>query len=552
MKLSRRHFLAAGIAGAATACTGSDTPLSQPGSTEPTTTTDAPTTTTEVQPTLAQAPDFAGPDPFGLGVASGDPDSTSVVLWTRLVVPDNQIERPESVAVDVALDDTFETLVTSVIADAPAIHGHSVHAIVENLEPDTWYQYRFRVGDTVSPTGSTRTMPSAGNAPPLRFGFSSCQNWEQGTYAAHRELVDSDLDLFVWLGDYIYESGPNNQGTSTSAGPRLHESPEVTDLAGYRGRYIQYRSDPWLQAHHAARPWIVTWDDHEVDNNYAGLANQDDQDAASFEQRRQAAQQAWWEHMPVRIAPPDPDSSEPFLIHRTARWGDLLDLHMLDGRQFRDPQPTDGETINIPQAANLGIRTLGPTARSTDQTFLGIEQRQWLIDQVESSTATWSVLGNQVYMHGLNALPGAEPSTNTDSWDGYFGERRLLLETLGATATNLVVLTGDFHAGTVADLRPDPYDLSAPVVGTEFMAPAISSRFPAALLGLAPLVIGLNPQVRHFEPANGFMVCEVDESTWSTRIFVVDAADENSPSTAAGDFTVAAGTPGVDTVALPS
>ena len=545
MALNRRHFLATGLAGVAAACSSnssnaSESSADEPAESTPSTNTSAPTTTTAPETALVDAPEFASPNPFLLGVASGDPDPTSVVLWTRLI---SDLTTDLEVALDIALDDEFGELVSSEIISALAEDAHSVHAIPDSLEPDTWYSYRFRIGEHSSPTGRARTTPDGG-VTPTSFGFSSCQNWQQGAYAAHRELATQELDFFVWLGDYIYESGPLDLGVVTAAGPRLHDSGEIATLDDYRARYALYKSDPWLQANHAARPWLVTWDDHEVDNDHAGSSSEDGQDPAAFDQRRRMAYKAWWEHQPVRGGPPSLDPAEPYIIYRTHRWGDLLDLHMLDGRQFRDPQPTDGEPIDLPGAANLPIQTLSPTSLNPEQSMLGLDQRQWLIDEVTGTNAIWSTLANQVYMHGISALPGNEPTVNPDSWDGYAGARRVLIEALGEQANNLVVLTGDFHAATVADLRADPFDMSLPVVGTEFMAPAISSQFPQQLLGLAPLVVALNAQIQHFEPRNGFMTCSVDETTWETTLHtVLDATDEMSQTQVTGQFRVSAGNP---------
>lgn len=506
---------------------------------DPTTTIAASTTTV---PIPIDAPSYDGSDaPFSLGVASGDPDSTSVVLWTRLL--GNELaEADYSLAVDVALDAEFTDLVTSSIADAPARFGNSVHALASGLEPDTWYWYRFRAGDSISPLGRTRTMPAETDDTPLRFGFSSCQNWESGAYAAHRHLADADLDLFVWLGDYIYEYGPRDQGVTTIAGPRVHNSPEIEDLDAYRARYAQYRSDLDLQAHHAARPWIVTWDDHELDNNYAGLNTEDRQDQDAFDERRRVAHQAWWEHMPVRLDPPE----QRLQIYRTLQWGSLVNLHMLDGRQYRAPQPVDGEPVDLPGGGSFGVQRLGPTALNPQQTMLGPEQRQWLEGQVAASRATWTVLGNQVYMHGLNALPGDLPAINPDSWDGYFGERRELLRALSESTDNLIVLSGDFHSSSVGELRPDPFAIEEPIVGTEFMAPAISSLFPERLVGLAPFVLSVNQQIRHFDPRNGFMTCEVDADSWTTTLHILDdVTSEGSALTTTATIVVTAGTPGI-------
>ncbi|MGI9607306.1 MAG: alkaline phosphatase D family protein [Acidimicrobiales bacterium] len=546
--ISRRTAIAGVVGAAITACTSSDSgepagdtvaeSTTAPERTESTTTA-APTTTEAPRIDAIPSPAYAGDNPFVLGIASGDPDETSVVLWTRLVANDLALE--QDVAVDVATDDTFTELVSSSLTTTTADHAHSAHVIAAALEPNSWYSYRFRVGDHTSPVGRSRTTPRPGQESPMRLGFSSCQNWESGGYAAHRHLAEADLDLFVWLGDYIYEYGPGNRGVVSSAGLREHDSPEVTDLAGYRGRYALYKSDPALQSHHAARPWAVTWDDHEIDNNHAGLTTEDGQEETAFLERRRAAHQAWWEHMPVRL---DPPSGDTFRIHRSIHWGETASIHLLDGRQYRDPQPTDGDPVEL---GGVVVQTLGPTANDPAHTMLGTEQESWLIDAVDTSPGRWQVLGNQVYMHGLNALPGEVPTINTDSWDGYHGSRRALLEALAGTrAENLVVLTGDFHAASVGDVHTDPFDRSSPVVATEFMAPAISSTFPASLRPLAPLALAVNPQIRHFDPDNGFMTCVVDGATWTTELHILDdVTDEASGISVRASFAITNGTAGV-------
>ena len=551
--LTRRDFLIGGVAATAAACSSGDSTAGSESSGAPassaaeTTTTAAPTTTTTALQPLP-APDYAGADPFGFGVASGDPDDVSIVLWTRLDPGDSPLSADQDVVVDVAGDADFAELVSSTVVTARVEHGHSVHAIADGLQPDSWYHYRFRVGDHVSTTGRTRTAPSAGESVDrLRVGVSSCQNWELGTFVAHRHLAESELDLFVFLGDYVYEYAPNEPTVTTSAGPRIHDGPEPRDLDDYRRRYSQYRRDPDLQAHHAAHPWLVVWDDHEVDNNYAGLVPAGGEPSDAFAARRHDAYRVWWEFTPVRTGPPTPDGLR---IHRTVGWGDLADIHMLDGRQYRDPQPTDGEPVDIPGAGDLGARALGPTALDPDHTMLGSEQEVWFVGQVSSSSARWQLVGNQVMMHGIKAFPGDVPVTPTDTWDGYHASREQLLERL-ADASNLVVLTGDFHSATIADLRSDPFDLARPIVGAELMAPAISSQFVEALRPIAPLALSINPQVRHFDPENGYIVCTVDTDKVIAELFIVDdVTDERSGVEMTARATIIAGTPGIESVEL--
>ncbi|MFV2039029.1 MAG: alkaline phosphatase [Acidimicrobiales bacterium] len=556
--LSRRAFLAATVAAAAAACSdGADT--SAPATAAPAATTRPdptaapdPTTTPPPSPTPEAAPIELAGDPFSLGVASGDPTDTSVILWTRLAPDPMAGGGMPDVAVpvrwEVGTDDTFAEVVASGTERAVPGLAHSVHVDASGLQPDSWYMYRFSVGEYDSPVGRTRTLPPPDSSPAdLTLAFSSCQNYEAGFYAAHRHLAAEQADLFVWLGDYIYEYGPGQFPVEGPTGDvRVHNSPEVTDLAAYRNRYALYKGDVDLQAHHAARPWIITWDDHEVDNDHAGDVSENDDDPEVFSERRAAAYQAWYEHLPVRLDPPEGSS---YRIHRNFNWGDLADVFVLDGRQYRDDQPTDGTFIPLPglEDESLPLRTLSPTALDPEHTFLGREQETWLIDGVGASSAIWKVLAQQVMMHGLSVLPGQDPPlVATDTWDGYYGNRKRILEAFAAAGVeDLVVLTGDFHAASVGDLKPDPFDSTSPVVGTEFMATSISSSFPEAAADAAPLILAFNPHIRFFDPRKGYTICSVRRDEWVAVYKALD--DPTNPESAIATiatFTVASGTPG--------
>src|SRR5687768_5684522 len=219
-------------------------------------------------------PRFAD-DPFQLGIASGDPTSTGGVLWTRLaprpLEPEGGMEGVRvAVTWEVAGDDQFRQVVRQGGSTAVPELGYSIHAEVDGLAPDRWYHYRFRTSDAVSPVGRLRTAPSAGAATPLRLGVASCQHWEQGLFTALGHMSREELDLIAHLGDYIYETAGFPDRV------RRHVGLEIRTLDDYRRRYAQYKTDPLLQAAHARCPWIVTWDDHEVDNNYAGLLGENE------------------------------------------------------------------------------------------------------------------------------------------------------------------------------------------------------------------------------------------------------------------------------------
>ena len=560
-RITRRGFLAGTIAAALAACsdsgdggsttsppgtTGATTvpPTTPPSSAAPTTTAAA-TTTTAAPATTTTVASRIPSDPFALGVASGDPLADSVILWTRLVptepLPDSDIE----VDWEVATDDTMADIVSTGSAMAFAALGHSVHADATGLEADTEYYYRFRVGGFETTPARTHTFAAPGTMPEqFRFAFSSCQNWEQGYFAAYRDLVEQGgIDAFVFLGDYIYEYASG--GYSDDRGRTTGHDFECETVDQYRQRYALYQSDPLLQAAHALVPWIITWDDHEVDNDYANASSEEDAEREAFLARRAAGYQVWYEHMPVRLDPPDgPD----FPIYRSFAHGDLLQFHVLDTRQYRADQQRGEPFVDvIGEAVQVRDDTL---SFSPEQTLLGEAQHQWLIDGVGTSGAIWDVLAQQVFMFGGNAVVGADPPVVVvDTWDGYSGARQALLEAIGPVADNLIVLTGDFHSAAVADLRSDPFDLTLPIVGSEFMASSISSSFfgdDEVIKGLVEAALAGNPQLKWFDTQRGYTVCDVTPERWhATFRAVADQFDEASPVETITEWEVIAGTPGV-------
>jgi len=484
-------------------------------------------------------------DPFTLGVASGDPLADSVILWTRLLPAELLSDDDVDVAWEVATDEAFTDVVASGTAPAVAALGHSVHVDASGLAADTEYWYRFSLDEFTTTPARTRTFAAEGTMPDrFRFAFSSCQNWEQGYYAAYRDLVEEgDIDAFVFLGDYIYEYASG--GYADARGRQTGQDFECETVEQYRERYALYHGDPLLQGAHAAVPWIITWDDHEVDNDYAGDVSEQDDDRTAFLERRAAAYQAWYEHMPVRLDPPDGPDYE---IYRSFAHGDLVRFHVLDTRQYRADQQRSAPFVEqLGDAVQVRDETL---ADDLGQTILGEAQRTWLIDGVAASNAVWDVLAQQVFMFGGNAVAGsAPPVVVVDTWDGYAADRRAVLDALGTSADNLVVLTGDFHSAAVAELRADPFDTTLPVVGTEFMASSISSSFfddDETVEGLVTGALAANPQLKWFDARRGYTVCEVTPERWvATYRAVEDQFDEASPVTAVSSWEVVAGNPGV-------
>lgn len=418
--------------------------------------------------------------PFRLGVASGSPRPSGVVLWTRLIEAPLATQPfaavPLAVRWEVAQDEAFGKIAASGIATALPELGHSIHVEVEGLLPDRWYWYRFMLGDAVSPVARTRTAPAADALPPqLRLAFASCQHWEFGCYGAHRHIALMAPDLVVFLGDYIYEWGPYQLTHPTTPTRRDIES---FTLADYRMRYAQYKSDPHLQAAHHAAPWIVTWDDHEVANDYADA--RDERLDEQFLSRRAAAYQAFYEHMPIRL-PPLPSGRDRFAhlrVYDCHNWGRLACFHVLDNRQYRShhacARPDIGGSSSI----------LASCAERLDagRSLLGREQEKWLADGLARSAARWNILAQQTLMAQSSQVAmrsAVEGRFWNDGWDGYPAARsRLFDDIASARPANPVVLSGDVHTFYAADLKRDflqPASTANPVIATEFCGTSVTS-----------------------------------------------------------------------------
>ena len=477
-------------------------------------------------------------DRFGLGVASGCPRPDSVVLWTRLTGDD----LPERVTVgwELARDERFKDIAASGTSAAEAEWAHSVHVEAPGLAPGRWYWYRFTVPGSRSPAGRTRTAPAPGAAEPMQFAIASCQRWDHGHYAAWRHMADENLDLVLFLGDYIYESAP------APGRVRLHEGHGATrTLAQYRSRYAQYKSDPALQRMHASAPWITVWDDHEVENDYANDRGQTLE--RDFLLRRAAAYQAYWEHMPF------PNSARPrgpdMRIFERYDWGRLARIHAVDDRQYRDHQACSpfgrgGSSTVTPAAC--------PELLDPKRTLLGTAQEGWLAEGW-SREQGWNLLAQQTLMARFSwrdpavrevpDLPGGQYWT--DGWDGYPAARaRLLQAAVGRKATNLVVLGGDVHANYVADLKLDFDDAKAPVVATEFCGTSITSEGMAQ--ARVDAALGFNPHIRYARAdERGYVRFTLDAKTLQAQLRVLD--DVRLPDSAirtAARFAVEAGRPG--------
>lgn len=473
--------------------------------------------------------------PFTLGVASGDSASDGFVLWTRLaprpLEPGGGMSpEPVEVAWEIAADEGMTQVVRRGRATADPDWAHSVHVEVGGLEPDRWYWYRFMAGGEASPLGRTRTLPAAGALPErLRFAFASCQKYEVGYFTAYEHLVREDIDLILFLGDYIYEN------TDGGDAVRPHGLPQALTLGDYRLRYAVYKADPALQAAHAAAPWIVTWDDHEVSNDYAGefAEHPGSGDPARFLLRRAAAYRAYYEHMPLRrtARPVGPDLQ----LYRRVDFGRLARFNVLDTRQYRTDQP-----------AGPRLQAVRPALQDPAATLLGPDQLAWLFEGLDRSAATWNVLAQQVLMAPVDRVPGPDEVVDVDKWAGYEFERRRVLRHFHEKNTvNPIVLTGDKHNNWANELLLDPDGSGERPVAAEFLGTSITSGgdgmdrpdYTAALFAE-------NPCVKYHNNERGYVRCELTPAGWRSDFRTIPyVTRRGAPLQTRASFAVQAGDP---------
>ncbi|HEX9397739.1 MAG TPA: alkaline phosphatase D family protein [Burkholderiales bacterium] len=472
--------------------------------------------------------------PFALGVASGYPSPTGIVLWTRLLGALGDATVP--VGWEIADDESMRTIVSSGTMAAEPAWAHSVHVEVDGLQPDRWYWYRFSARAARSAVGRTRTSPAAhARAQRLRFAFASCQQYEQGYFGAYRHVVADQPDLVAFLGDYIYES---NWGRELV---RSHDAPEPYTLEEYRARYALYKSDPDLQAAHAACPWIFTWDDHEVDNDYADDRPEDGMERAPFLERRAAAYRAYYEHqpLPLRMRPDGPRMR----IHTQLGWGALARFYLLDCRQYRSWQacPRPGRrggsnTVDIEACPRLA---------APGRTMLGRRQERWLDGALADSRAAWNILGQTTLMAQLDQKPGPGRMAWTDGWDGYPAARsRLLSSFQKCRVSNPVVIGGDVHSFNVADLKADFDDPASPVVASEFVGTSITSQAwpPERLAALLPD----NPHLKFADGRyRGYVRVELAPAKWRADLRAMESVrTRDAACNTLASFAVENGKPG--------
>lgn len=430
--------------------------------------------------------------PFTLGVASGDPRPDSMVLWTRLAPAPlegdgGMAPHPVPVRWELAEDERFARIIRHGTAIADPAWGHSVHVEPADLPADRRYYYRFIAGGHASPVGRTRTAPAPhAKVDRLRLCFGSCQKYEVGYYAGYRHMVEEDPDLILFVGDYIYEGKPDPKAL------RPHLNPEPFDAAGYRMRYASYKMDPLLQAAHAAAPWLLTWDDHEVSNDYANDRDELNHDPAFVVRRRAAAYQVYWEHQPLRqwARPKGPNAT----LYNALSWGDLARFQIIDDRQYRGPWACQPPELALQHKHYAELIPSCPDL-TADRTMLGQRQERWLMDELASSKARWNLLSQQTLMAPLKRFDPKHPEDgphlwSADTWSGYPAARdRIFRRWAEAKTPNPIALGGDIHSFAASDLRhPDRPDR---VIAAEFVGGSITSLFhdeyvkkEAALAGL--------------------------------------------------------------------
>ncbi|WP_326706149.1 alkaline phosphatase D family protein [Streptomyces cyaneofuscatus] len=483
-------------------------------------------------------------NPFTLGVASGDPLPGSVLIWTRLAprpyepaggLPASRVQ----VTWELAHDEAFRRIVRRGTVTAHAEFAHSVRADVQGLDPGRGYFYRFRTGSWTSPTGRTRTAPAAGTrTSSLTLAAVSCQAYHDGYFTAHRHLAAEDVDVVFHLGDYLYEYAVTATGGARNYTDRrlpAHYNRETMTLEDYRLRYALYKSDPDLIAAHAAHPFVVTWDDHETENNYAGEIPENDVPPEEFLLRRASAYRAYWENQPLRT--PQRPTGPDMRLYRRLTFGRLAQFDILDTRQYRSDQ-----------AYGDGWRTPGPESEDPARTMTGAAQERWLIDGWRASDATWNVVPQQVTFAERRDVPTAAYKLSMDAWDGYPASRqRVLAGAESAGVENLMVLTGDVHVSYAFDLKKDFADPASRTVGTEIVTTSVSSgKDGAERPANWENQTRANPHMKHYNGRRGYALVTLTEKQARADFRTVSAVTTpGAPVTTAASFVTEAGNPGL-------
>lgn len=471
-------------------------------------------------PSLAMVAVPAAGALFQHGVASGDPLSDRVILWTRITLPEPR--NVVNVVWTVARDPAMKQVVQRGTAKTNPARDFTVKVDATGLQPGSTYYYGFKVDGQASAVGRTRTLP-VGAVQRLRLAVVSCSNHAYGYFNAYRRVAErADLDAVVHLGDYLYEYGPNQYGSA-----RTPEPPnEMVTLSDYRLRHAQYKRDADLQAVHHQHPMICIWDDHEISNDAwkNGAQNHSEPTEGSWPSRVQVGLQAYYEWMPVRI----PNATQPRRNQRAFAFGDLIDLVMLEERLSGRSQQLPA---TIPTQFGNAFAQVGAFADPA-RTLLGDDQEAWLANRLRTSPARWKFIGQgvmfaQLKLQGAPLSAGGGLFINTDQWDGYQPARDRIYDIFKGTAQhapvdNCVVLTGDIHSGWAADLTQDPNNPSPSLGGysaatgegshaVEFVATSITSPgLNDAGNNTANLLRSINPHLKHIDfNQRGYLLVDV-------------------------------------------
>jgi len=485
--------------------------------------------------------------PFTLGVASGEPLPDGFVIWTRLAPepldPHGGMPRRQMlVSWEVSSDDRFKTIVQSGQHMAMPELAHAVHVEVTGLAPNRPYWYRFTVGGMRSQTGRSRTLPAHG-APldRVRFVAAGCQYYELGHFTAWRRIAEEPIDFVFHYGDYIYEGAGAKFATGDNFGKnppplRYHVGNELYSIDDYRVRYSQYKTDPDLQAAHAACPWFVSFDDHEVDNNWAANIDENESPPEIFATRKAIALQAYYENMPLRRS--SFPSNGHIQMFRSAQYGDLLNAFFLDTRQYRSNQAY--HDLAAPQ---------GPDVFAANRSMMGDQQENWLFKGLSASPTRWNLIAQQVLLMNLLRTPaeGGERLTGMDTWSGYMHSRRRLLDHIDKHRPgNVVTVSGDAHLHFAGDLIQDKGD--GRIISAEFSATSITSgadgtgdenpRVKSAMVG--------NPELKAITDKRGYLLCDINRETWRADLKILDKVTElDGKLSTYASFVVQHGRPGI-------
>jgi alkaline phosphatase D len=513
-----------------------------------------------------------GPGPFQYGVASGDPLPNGVIIWTRVTpdpsaTPGTGLGSPTNVTWEVATSPSFSTVVASGSVTSNASSDHTVKVDVSGLAPATVYFYRFAALGSTSAVGRAKTAPAASATPDrVRFGLVTCSNYPAGFFTPYRYLAGrNDLDAVLHVGDYTYEYGLGTYPTSPVTGRNPDPTNETVTLEDYRRRQAIYKSDPDLQAAHAAVAWITTIDDHEVANDTwaTGAENHQSSTEGDFTTRRDAAYQTYLEWMPIR---PQAAGAGETRFYRRLRYGTLADFIMMDLRQYRDQQVITSDPSLI-SASNQ-------TNQNTDATrqVLGATQKSWLDGLLdETNPPKWRLVGNSVQFMQIDWLAntfrptgfvydgsGSKTSRNGDAWDGYPAQRAALQAKIDSHRNDfdVVFLTGDIHSSWASELPSfaanipfyGPYGAyKGPSVGVEFVSPSVTSDgiLEAVMAGyglpranaigllntqLVPAMYGLNPHLKLLDGvSHGCAVLEVTASQVQCEFWYVQSTATSDP-----------------------